>query len=373
MIALTEELAQIIVNKMMKVIPYNVNLMNPKGIIIGSGDKKRIGKVHDGAIKAIISREMVAVYEEQGSVKPGVNMPIYSNGELVGVIGISGDPRVVSPFAAIVNVTAELLISQERSFKEQRGREQRQEEFLYQWAFIKDGYSEEFINRAKELGIDLSILRRAVTIGTRNGGKFHLGKLSRFLGEKEYYIRLQPSITLLFLKDDKNLYKRVRSMEIELEGGDLKNLNVEEDRKFSGSIKRNSIIIIGEAEEILGISVEKALRGGEIIRKLNLSTNFCFYKDIAPIDSLTEVKSPDSYLKLMEDLEKEGQEADLINTLISYINYNGEMTRIAKELHIHRNSLNYRLLKIHNITSKNPRDFKDLLELFTAYTLYKLK
>ena len=121
MIALTEELAQIIVNKMMKVIPYNVNLMNPKGIIIGSGDKKRIGKVHDGAIKAIISREMVAVYEEQGSVKPGVNMPIYSNGELVGVIGISGDPRVVSPFAAIVNVTAELLISQERSFKEQRG------------------------------------------------------------------------------------------------------------------------------------------------------------------------------------------------------------------------------------------------------------
>ena len=34
MLSLTEEMAQAIVDKMMEVIPYNVNIMNPKGIII---------------------------------------------------------------------------------------------------------------------------------------------------------------------------------------------------------------------------------------------------------------------------------------------------------------------------------------------------
>lgn len=50
---LNRELAQNIVNKMMEVIPYNVNIMNHKGVIIGSGDSNRIGMIHNGALEAL--------------------------------------------------------------------------------------------------------------------------------------------------------------------------------------------------------------------------------------------------------------------------------------------------------------------------------
>ena len=42
-IKLSKYIAQKIVSEMMDVIPYNINVMDENGVIIGSGDVKRIG------------------------------------------------------------------------------------------------------------------------------------------------------------------------------------------------------------------------------------------------------------------------------------------------------------------------------------------
>ena len=132
MIKLTEQMAQSIVDRMMNVIPYNVNIMNNEGVIIGSGDKKRIGQLHEGAVDAISRNKLNLIYKDGVGAKPGVNMPIHFNDTLMGVIGISGDPKEVISFAAIVKATSELLIKQEYIYNERRVREQIEEEFLYQ-------------------------------------------------------------------------------------------------------------------------------------------------------------------------------------------------------------------------------------------------
>ena len=51
---------------MMDVVPYNINVMDENGVIIGSGDIKRIGNIHEGARKAIESCVINEVYEEEG-------------------------------------------------------------------------------------------------------------------------------------------------------------------------------------------------------------------------------------------------------------------------------------------------------------------
>ncbi|WP_420490189.1 helix-turn-helix domain-containing protein [Neobacillus drentensis] len=51
----------------------------------------------------------------------------------------------------------------------------------------------------------------------------------------------------------------------------------------------------------------------------------------------------------------------------------GDMNAISAELHIHRNSLAYRLQKIELLTNKNPKNFIDLFQLFTGYVLHKIK
>lgn len=46
---LSKAIAQRIVLEMMSVISYNINVIDEKGIVIGSGDIERIGNIHEGA------------------------------------------------------------------------------------------------------------------------------------------------------------------------------------------------------------------------------------------------------------------------------------------------------------------------------------
>lgn len=61
---LSEKQAQEIVDKMMMDIPYNINIMNDQGIIIGSGHKARVGTVHQGAVEALSTGHRVEVMED---------------------------------------------------------------------------------------------------------------------------------------------------------------------------------------------------------------------------------------------------------------------------------------------------------------------
>lgn len=54
---------------------------------------------------------------------------------------------------------------------------------------------------------------------------------------------------------------------------------------------------------------------------------------------------------------------DLLDTLRSFINHNGSVSFTADELNIHRNTLQYRLKRIHTLTGKDPRNLLQLFEL----------
>lgn len=70
---LSKAIAPKIVLEMMNVIPYNINVVDENGIIIGSGDNERIGNIHEGAKKAIDSKHIIEVYEDNEKMKPEVN------------------------------------------------------------------------------------------------------------------------------------------------------------------------------------------------------------------------------------------------------------------------------------------------------------
>ncbi|WP_139905773.1 CdaR family transcriptional regulator [Clostridium thermarum] len=350
MIKLTEHLAQNIVDKMMEVIPYNVNIMNADGIIIGSGDKSRIGQLHQGAVKAIREEKLIAVHKIAGGAKPGVNVPIYFNNEIMGVIGISGDPSTVEAFASIVKVTAELLINQEYAFNERRTRERVKEEFLYQWAYSKD-YDENFLHMAEALHIDLNINRTAVVIN--NGEKNIVDKLKKYLYPEEYVVRINLGRVLIFMKADNKLNKRIITL--------------------CESLYNITKVGVGSKQEIMSKSVQQAIKAIGITEKLGMKKKICNYSELAFIDSIVKTIKKDSFYSLVEKINEESKGLDLIDTLITYIMLNGEVNSTAAELHIHRNSLNYRLKKIQEITGKDPRNFVELMELFIACILYKLK
>ena len=64
------------------------------------------------------------------------------------------------------------------------------------------------------------------------------------------------------------------------------------------------------------------------------------------------------YLGLIEPLRQYDREhnGDLLNTMSAYLRHGGNSVRTANALFIHRNSLRYRLSRIHALTSLDPDD-----------------
>lgn len=350
MMKLTRQIAESVVERMMDAVPYNINIMNNKGIIIASGDVNRIGKLHEGAVDAINRNKLNFIYEDNGGAKPGVNMPIYFSENLMGVIGISGSPKEVVNFASIVKATAELLIKQEYMFNKRRIKEQLQEEFLYQWSYLGDEYDENFMQRANVLGIDLDIKRIAVIVIGKDKQAM-LKTIKRYICECEYIIPFNADAILVFMRSDKNTFRRI--------------LNLYD------VLKHNVKIGVGLEENTINNSVHQALRAIEINDKLSFEYKICNYMEFKFIDIIARNNKLEDSMDIIERLESSGN-LELIRTLIIYIVLNCEGAATSERLHIHRNSLSYRLRKIHKITGKDPKNVVDLLELFVACILYKL-
>ncbi|HBV40851.1 MAG TPA: carbohydrate diacid regulon transcriptional regulator CdaR, partial [Erwinia sp.] len=111
-------LAQEIVARTMKIIDSNVNVMDARGRIIGSGDRERIGEMHEGALLALSQARIVdideAVARHLHGVRPGINLPMRIDGEIVGVIGLTGEPEFLRHYGELVCMTAEMMLEQAR-------------------------------------------------------------------------------------------------------------------------------------------------------------------------------------------------------------------------------------------------------------------
>lgn len=355
MIKLSEQLAQKIVDKMIKVIPYNVIITDEQGVIIGSGDLERIHKFHSVAKKVLEIEKMVEIYDDcSEGVKTGVNSPIFFHGKLVGVIGISGNPDIVKPFSELVSVTAELLINQEYVLNQRKTKEQEIEKFLYELVYVNEEYSQSFIERGLSLGIDITIPHTAVVINsdeeTSEKIRWHLNS---FLQKKEYCLALNPNTIATFLHSDKLLIKRL-------------------ERCLDKEYINNINLGIGLNEPIIANSLNQALRALDIGKRLESKKKIYLYKDLYFISMLANFVGDNKLNDIIKKLKSEGNQADLLDTLAAYVYNNGEAKTTSDALHIHRNTLNYRLEKIQEISGKNPRNLIELFELFTAYVISML-
>ena len=106
------DLAQSIVISMKEIINQELNFINIDGIILASTDKSRIGEHHAGAKRVIETKtDLMVEYDGQyEGTKKGINIPIYSDQHLVGVIGITGNKDEVEKYGKIIKTMTEILV-----------------------------------------------------------------------------------------------------------------------------------------------------------------------------------------------------------------------------------------------------------------------
>ena len=87
-----------------------INIMNTDGLIVASSEHNRIGSYHQGAIEAVQTGKVVNIRADQldryPGAKEGCNMPLRVNGEIIGVVGIYGDPEEIQDIAHLLEVYA---------------------------------------------------------------------------------------------------------------------------------------------------------------------------------------------------------------------------------------------------------------------------
>ncbi|SHE31101.1 CdaR family transcriptional regulator [Clostridium fallax] len=352
MLVLNEDIAQQIVEKVMDIIPYNINIMDYKGIIIGSGDKNRLYTVHEGAKEALATKRMNEITENKDKVKLGVNSPIFFKGEVVGVIGITGNPDEVRPFGELVRVTAELLINQNYILSERKAFEIHRERLLYELVSVENDYKKELKDRCEQLGINLEVKRIAVLINFISSGvkeiKTIKNTIKQYLDEQEFIIERRHNSFVVLLKSK----DKIKSI-----------LDILENKSVKVGIS-NKEKIIGKAVKQAKLAIKV---GSDYIKKENIF----YYENLYFLSVLATCKENDLMKNHVKKLKDEGEKIELIKTIDMYIECNGEINLTAKKLNIHRNTLNYRLEKINCLTGKNPKVFLDLFELYTACLLYR--
>ena len=165
--------AQQIVEEIGKLVRQNINLMDETGHIIASNDPSRIGKFHPGSYEVLTNRlpELYITREREladDRVRQGINLPIEVDGQPEGVIGITGLYDEVIQYGQIVKKMAEILVKERITLDEQRLDQRIRTRFLEEW-IMGDGLTnlQNLSERGFSLGIDIRIPRRCAIVSPR--------------------------------------------------------------------------------------------------------------------------------------------------------------------------------------------------------------
>lgn len=366
---------QSIADEIGETINRNVNIMNEEGYIIASTDASRIGMLHKGAKKIIEEKLDVEIISREDSdleTRAGVNYPLMVNGQLAGVVGITGDYEEIGTLGKVIRKMTEILIMDRYRNSQKRIRENLRKNMAIEWLFGKD--EESLKSSASILGIDVQLKRRIVVMEMllpseeKEGMEFQeqheeMDRLLRqkFEDDSQQLVLSMGNREILFLKEDHASLYEVKKYIPQLE------------KIFFCKIY-TGIGIAGEGKEGL-IRSYKTAEAACILAKQLKEERMIAYDDSDLrflLGSIPGEKRKNYLEKIWGNAIRYEEREEIVRCLRSYIRNEGSLTKTAEELYIHKNTLQYRLAKIKNITGYDPRKVNEVIYLNIAVFLEEL-
>lgn len=363
---LEEATARQIVQRAMSIIHHSVNVMDSNGVIIASGNASRLYQRHEGAILALTENRVVeidaATARNLKGVQPGINLPLSYRNQLVGAIGISGDPAQVRAYAELVKMAAELMVEQAAMLDQHQWEKRYREELANQ---LLQGQSEPGSREemAAYLGLDLQQPRIVWIVELHQPQPLLLrGLLAELESTQREALITMTSFNELVLLRPACLKQRV--WDSQQERKQAQQLQHDLQKRF------NLRLIVGgffSGENGVYRSILTARATQTMARRLKLSHNPLFYDDY-PLPSLLcdlgEDWRAQELSRPWRRLSAQDEKGVLRNTLRQYFHHNGDQTQTAAQLHIHVNTLRYRLQSVEKNTGLKINQLADVLQLY---------
>ena len=368
--------AQQIVEEIGKLVKQNINLMDETGHIIASNDPARIGNFHEGAYQ-IITRHLDELYitpeleRTLPLVRKGINLPIEVDGEVMGVIGITGDYDEVIKYGQIVKKMAEILIRERLSMDAQRLDLRVRSRFLEDW-ILSDGLSnyQALSERGYAIGIDIHIPRRCVVVSV-----CHLEFYTNTLEGQQFIDRLESAVNDFMGQYRGSIILRNAARQILLLPKRTTRELVELCRALSKTIEdkfgvRLSIGIDGTAENIHAAYLQ-ANRAWRVAP--HSTDNIVCYASLNAELILDDVpqKTKAEYLRKTFPGSTVSQIREEIALLEAYFAAEGSLAAAAETMYIHKNTLQYRLKRLADITGLDVRKPSNAPALYLAILFFQ--
>ncbi|WP_207282955.1 sugar diacid recognition domain-containing protein [Pseudomonas sp. FW300-N2F2] len=365
MFELDHDLAQDIVDRAMAILPYNVNVMDNQGLILGSGERDRVNTRHEGAQLVLANGRVVEIDEHTAmhlkGVQPGINLPLMLDQRLIGVLGITGEPAQLRTYAELVRMTAEMLVGQRNQQAEQQWRRQRCDDLLA--LLLGDaGDSPRLLDEARQMGLkpQLSRVPYLFELGLEHGPGQTVETLSAWLMSR------YPDSWCLTSSKSSLLWCRPVTASVENE-----RLLARLDG-LGWSILR--VAVGGQAEGLAGLRrcyrrVGDLLAYGRDVLPQSRMLTLNRYR--LPV-MLWRHRSDDALDELLTPLRKviaKDSNGQLLATLRSWCEHDGQSQACAEALGIHRNSLRYRMERIAELSGVDPLRLDGMLALYLGVQL----
>ncbi|MFE5816502.1 CdaR family transcriptional regulator [Streptomyces sp. NPDC056479] len=382
---LSPALAQEIAGDTTAVIGFNVLITDAEGMVIGSGDSSRVGSFHEASVEVIRTQEPATHNASQAQllrgVRPGVTLPLVSDGAAVGTVGITGTPAQVRRFGLLVKRQTEILLRESVMLRSRLLAERAAEKLVADIASYDPQVVEgEFLMfRAAELGFDLRLPRVAVTFevtvpdaGTRRpaapGRNMTLVRSELLRTVREVFAdpqdivaatapgwigvlhRLPPSRKAGHLADD---CRRITDV-IAAQDGLAARVGIGERATSLGGLRD---------------SYQDACDALRLGARVTGDTPVHLITDLRVHQLLTAVGRP-ARNRLIEraaaDLRAQPDWPVLRDTITAWCENGFNLVRASTALHIHRNTVVYRMNKIEQITGRPLREHRTTMALYLA-------
>ncbi|MDD3429005.1 MAG: sugar diacid recognition domain-containing protein [Oscillospiraceae bacterium] len=371
---LSPQSAQRIVEEIGKTIQQNINMMDENAIIIASTDATRIGHFHEGAYRVIAENlpELCITPElATSTTRTGVNLPITHLNHIVGVIGITGAYEQVIGYGKIVKKMTEILMRESTEQDEKRMDLRVRSRFLEDWVLSNRPLSSQSLpERAAVLGIDITLPRRVLVSSVQDLDKYVDTTSGQQLIEK-----VEETIAAIIEQDGSNMILRNNARQILIvRAAPDKHLEALANRLCYMALTKFSVYLTigidGNASDIhlAYIQANKSWRAARSKHiQLLAYRNITFELFLGEISKPTKVE----YLhKIFAGCNYE-EISQWIYLTETYFSAEGSITQAAANLFIHKNTLQYKLKKLEELTGYDIRLPSNAPVFFIAQQFYR--
>jgi carbohydrate diacid regulator len=356
-----------------EIISQHVNMMDENGIIIASTNQERVGTYHAAARRIITERlPELPIFDDdeyEGSRK-GINLPVMLNGNIVGVIGVTGEYREVSKYSQIIKRMTEILLLENYYMEQQKLDDRIRQRFLDDWLFSgRFPYDPVFVERGHQMGIDVNIPRRVVVAEIAE-----LHKYSDNVKGQQVIDSINRMARTITAEVSNSVFTKTASLMICLTAEDADGKLRTFAEKIQEKVKKIhgidvSVGIDSQDRNLTRsfIKAKKALGAAK-----NFPRHICFYTDITLetfIDEIT-LDSKKEFIQHIFHGYTDSEVEKWVQLLQVYFDTNGSINRTAKQFLIHKNTLQYQLKKLFEQTGRDPRQAVNTALYYLAVQFY---